>query len=67
MRINSLLFSGALLATTFTAAAHGPGHVHRSQEQATITEAVDVQETGIPVAATDSDRIWGVNATTGWE
>jgi len=67
MRINSLLFSGALVATTFTAAAHGPGHVHRSQERATLTEAVDVQETGVPVNATESDRIWGVYASTGWE
>jgi len=55
------------LATTFNAAAHGPSHVNRSQERSSITEAVDVQETGIPVAATDSDRIWGINATTGWE
>jgi len=67
MRINSLLFSGALLATTFNAAAHGPSHVQRSQERATITEAVDVQETGIPVTAAESDRIWGVSLTTGWE
>ena len=26
-----------------------------------------MQETGIPVRAADSDRIWGVNVTTGWE
>ena len=59
------------MATTFNAAAHGPGHVHgsraSSEERAIMTEAVDVQETGIPVAATDSDRAWGVNVTTGWE
>lgn len=55
------------MATTFSVAAHGPGHIHRSQERATLTEAVDVQETGIPVNAADSDRIWGVSLTTGWE
>ena len=32
-----------------------------------MTEAVDVQETGVPVNATESDRIWGVYASTGWE
>lgn len=71
MKINSLLVLVGLAATTSVLCAHGPGHVHsareRSPEQAAITEAVDVQETGIPVRAADSDRIWGVNVTTGWE
>jgi hypothetical protein len=55
----------------FNAAAHGPGHVHSSREQssaqAAINEAVDVQETGIPVQAADAERAWGVSLTTGWE
>ncbi len=71
MKINSLLVLLALAATTSVLFAHGPGHVHSSRERASadaaITEAVDVQETGIPVRAADSDRIWGVNVTTGWE
>ena len=67
MRINSLLFLGALSATTFNAIAHGPSHVHRGEGRTAIAEAVDAQETGIPVAAEESDRIWGVNLTTGWE
>lgn len=32
-----------------------------------MTEAVDVQETGIPVGAADSERAWGASLTTGWE
>ena len=71
MKINSLLVLLGLSATTSVLCAHGPGHVHSSRERASadaaITEAVDVQETGIPVRAADSDRIWGVNVTTGWE
>jgi hypothetical protein len=71
MKINSLLVLLGLSATTSVLFAHGPGHVHSSRERASadaaITEAVDVQETGIPVRAADSDRIWGVNVTTGWE
>jgi hypothetical protein len=67
MRINSLLFLGASMAMSFNAAAHGPGHVHSSRERAALAEAVDVQETGIPVEAADSDRAWGVSLTTGWE
>jgi len=71
MKINSLLVLVGLTATTSVLFAHGPGHVHSSRERASadavITEAVDVQETGIPVRAADSDRIWGVNVTTGWE
>ena len=71
MKINSLLVLVALCSTTSALLAHGPGHVHGGRERATaqaaITEAVDVQETGIPVQAETSDRIWGVNVTTGWE
>jgi len=55
------------MAMTFNAAAHGPGHVHSSGDRAVLAEAVDVQETGIPVEAADSDRAWGVSLTTGWE
>ncbi|MBJ7258748.1 MAG: hypothetical protein JHD33_04340 [Chthoniobacterales bacterium] len=52
---------------SFNVSAHGPGGVQRSEERATITEAVNVQETGIPVTGGKKDRIWGVSATTGWE
>jgi len=52
---------------SFNAAAHGPGHVQSSGDRAVLAEAVDVQETGIPVQAADSDRAWGVSLTTGWE
>jgi len=41
--------------------------MHRGEERAALTEAVDVQETGIPVTAEESDRFWGVSLTTGWE
>jgi hypothetical protein len=71
MKINSLLVLAALATITSTLRAHGPGHVHgqrdRAAADAAISEAVDVQETGIPVRAADSERIWGVSATTGWE
>ena len=55
------------MAMSFNATAHGPGHVHSSGDRAALAEAVDVQETGIPVEAADSDRAWGVSLTTGWE
>ena len=55
------------MAMSFNAAAHGPGHFHGSEERAALAEAVDVQETGIPVEAADSDRAWGVSLATGWE
>jgi hypothetical protein len=71
MKINSLLLLVALATTTSTLRAHGPGHVHSSRERAdaaaAINEAVDVQETGIPVRAAEADRVWGVNLSTGWE
>jgi hypothetical protein len=47
--------------------AHSPSGVRRGEERATITEAVDVQETGIPVTGGNQDRTWGVYATTGWQ
>lgn len=52
---------------TFDASAHGPGGAHRAQERDTVTEAVDVQETGIPMAEDEPGRTWGVSAATGWE
>jgi hypothetical protein len=71
MKINSLLVLVALATTTSVLRAHGPGHVHsprdRAAAEAAIGETVDVQETGIPVRATDSDRAWGASFTTGWE
>jgi len=71
MKINSLLVLAGLASITSSLHAHGPGHVHsprdRAAADAAISEAVDVQETGIPVRAADSERIWGVSLTTGWE
>ena len=55
------------MAMTFDASAHGLGHMHRSDERATLAEAVDAQETGIPVQEADQDRSWGVYLNTGWQ
>ncbi|MEY3480044.1 MAG: hypothetical protein RIQ71_819 [Verrucomicrobiota bacterium] len=52
---------------TFSANAHGPGSAHRSEENSAINEAVDIQQTGIPVTETGSDRDWGASLATGWE
>ncbi len=71
MKIKSLLVLASLATTTSVLHAHGPGHVHSARErsvaEAAINEAVDVQETGIPVQAADADRPWGASFTTGWE
>ena len=55
------------MAMTFDAAAHGIGHMHRSGERATLTEAVDAQATGIPVQEAEQNRNWGVYFNTGWQ
>lgn len=52
--------------------AHGPAHAQRPSERATeraaVNEALDLQETAIPVEGADAaSRWWGVNVTTGWE
>lgn len=52
---------------TFTASAHGPSHMGRGEQRGDLAEAVSVQETGIPVQASESGRMWGVELTTGWE
>ena len=71
MKINSLLVLVGLATTTSVLYAHGPGHPHSMRErtaaEAAINEAVDVQETGIPVQATELNRPWGASFTTGWE
>jgi hypothetical protein len=67
MRIICLLILGALSATTFDAAAHGVGHLQRSEERASLAEAVDVQATGVPMQQADPDRDWGVYLNTGWQ
>jgi hypothetical protein len=67
MKIVSLLFFGLLLLGVSTVLAHGPGHVHRGTERGAVDEALELQETAIPVEEPDADRWWGVNVNTGWE
>ena len=72
MKINCVLVLALLLATSSIGWSHGPAHAIRPSERATeraaVNETVGLQETAIPVAASDSgDRWWGVNVTTGWE
>jgi len=67
MKINSLLFPVVWLSVISTTLAHGPGHVHRNTERAAVDEALELQETAIPVEGADADRWWGVNVNTGWE
>jgi len=67
MKIVPLLFLGLLVLGVSTASAHGPGHVHRGTERAAVDEALELQETAIPVEGADADRWWGVNVNTGWE
>ncbi len=47
--------------------ARGTPHQPRSEEGSALAEAVDVQETGVPVNRKSNDRNWGVEATTGWD
>lgn len=72
MRIKLLLVLNLILICTSQIWAHGPGHVHRSNERATeraaVNEVVGLQETAIPVEGADAAaRWWGANFTTGWE
>ena len=72
MKINSLLYLAVLLSTTSAVWAHSSAHAHRSNERATeqaeVNEALELQETSIPVeSAGAADRWWGVNVTTGWQ
>ena len=67
MKINSLLILGVLFSTTFASLAHGPAHMARNVEQATINEAVGDQAVGIPISQEVAERWWAIEATTGWE
>lgn len=67
MKINSLFVLVVWLSVISTTSAHGPGHVHRNTERAAVDEALELQETAIPIESSDADRWWGVNVNTGWE
>lgn len=70
MRILSLLVIFGLLSTNSVLHGHGLGHIACSRgtaNEATMTEAIDVQETGFPGRAANAPKAWGAHFTTGWE